>query len=182
MEHIYNLPGVIYQVMNTVKAGGNYIGMSPTDGWCGHGFCQISPDFVNKTCSRENGYDRLAVMTTCGIRKQWYSVADQDVWSHASIRFGRPTMLYWCARRIQDDQVPCSAPTQGYYDTSRPNGERMTVVSSERRALARSIYALCIGLLPSCLNERIDIRRAKLRRERGFGKPDLERRLAPSGR
>ena len=44
LEHVFNFPMAIENVMRMVKVGGDVLLISPANNYCGHGFYQISPE------------------------------------------------------------------------------------------------------------------------------------------
>lgn len=62
IEHVFNAPQAFLNVHNMLKPGGVFLGMSPGDGWFGHGFWQFSPEIVYSYFKRSLGYEVLSCL------------------------------------------------------------------------------------------------------------------------
>jgi hypothetical protein len=56
LEHVFNFPVAISNLMNSVKLGGSVFLFAPANNLCGHGFYQFSPDVFFRAFSLENGF------------------------------------------------------------------------------------------------------------------------------
>lgn len=56
LEHVFNYPAALRNVMEMVKPGGKLIIITPANNQCGHGLYQISPELMYRSLSAENGY------------------------------------------------------------------------------------------------------------------------------
>lgn len=61
MEHVFNYPQAIKNVMEMVEIGGHLILLTPGNGWCGHGFYQFSPCLFWDLLNEANGYKVLEI-------------------------------------------------------------------------------------------------------------------------
>jgi SAM-dependent methyltransferase len=55
LEHVFNFPIAIGNIIRMLRVGGRFVGLSPTNGWCGHGFYQFSPELFWRTFAPDNG-------------------------------------------------------------------------------------------------------------------------------
>ena len=44
LEHVFNFPQAIRNCMEMLSVGGHFIGITPANNFCGHGFYQFSPE------------------------------------------------------------------------------------------------------------------------------------------
>lgn len=56
LEHVFNLPQALLNAMSLVKTGGCFLGVSPADGWLGHGFHQLQPELFFRFFGESNGF------------------------------------------------------------------------------------------------------------------------------
>lgn len=61
MEHVFNYPQALSNAMNLVRPGGFLFIIAPTNGWCGHGFYQLSPCVFLDILTKENGFELKSV-------------------------------------------------------------------------------------------------------------------------
>lgn len=56
LEHIFNVPVAIKNLMDLVRVGGRLLLITPINNFCGHGFYQFSPEFFYRVFSERNGF------------------------------------------------------------------------------------------------------------------------------
>src|SRR5688572_3667541 len=56
LEHVFNFPVAVGNCMQMLRAGGHFLGISPTNNQMGHGFYQFSPELFFRVFSPENGF------------------------------------------------------------------------------------------------------------------------------
>jgi hypothetical protein len=56
LEHIFNIPVAMLNIMKITKCGGHVLICSPSNNLCGHGFYQFSPELMYRLFSKENGF------------------------------------------------------------------------------------------------------------------------------
>jgi SAM-dependent methyltransferase len=111
LEHVFNVPVAFGNVMRMLKVGGRFVSVTPTEGWCGHGFYQFSPELFWRTFTRTNGFSVVEMYATTG-RGDYYAVSEPAaVKARVELCAGIPVMLMVHARR--DVQVdPFTEPPQ----------------------------------------------------------------------
>jgi hypothetical protein len=64
LEHIFNIPVALSNVMRMTKVGGRVFLVNPANNLCGHGFFQFSPELMFRTFSSAHGFavERIALM------------------------------------------------------------------------------------------------------------------------
>src|SRR5262249_50656134 len=61
LEHVFNFPVAIANLMRLVKVGGIAYTNGPCNNLCGHGFYQFSPELMYRVFSASNGFEILFV-------------------------------------------------------------------------------------------------------------------------
>jgi hypothetical protein len=56
LEHIFNFPQAIVNCMRMIKVGGHFIGITPANNQCGHGFYQFSPELFFRIFDQPSGF------------------------------------------------------------------------------------------------------------------------------
>jgi SAM-dependent methyltransferase len=57
LEHIFNFPVAIKNLMQLLKIGGSLYLAAPANNLCGHGFYQFSPELMFRVFTKENGFE-----------------------------------------------------------------------------------------------------------------------------
>jgi hypothetical protein len=84
LEHVFNFPTAIGNLMRLVKVGGAVYTQSPCNSLAGHGFYQFSPELMYRVLSEANGFEisfvRIAIARNLSIEQtaghQVYEVVD----------------------------------------------------------------------------------------------------------
>ncbi|HMN19842.1 MAG TPA: class I SAM-dependent methyltransferase [Ottowia sp.] len=75
-EHVFDVRQALENVSRICRPGGAILHVVPTNGFCGHGFYQFSPELYFSLYSEDNGYKDteiyVASLTDC---KHWYRVS-----------------------------------------------------------------------------------------------------------
>lgn len=56
LEHVFNLPVALANVLSLCRDGGHILHVTPANNWCGHGFYQFSPEMFFSLYSAERGF------------------------------------------------------------------------------------------------------------------------------
>jgi hypothetical protein len=73
LEHVFNFPVAISNVIASCRAGGHLLHVLPANNWCGHGFYQFSPELFFSLYSRERGFrDTQVFMAELNRPSRWY--------------------------------------------------------------------------------------------------------------
>ncbi len=115
LEHIFDVRTALRNVMQALKAGGHFVGVSPLNSWCGHGFYQFSPELFWRTFSPDNGFSVVGLYAADG-RGACYAVADPAVVkSRVELCTASPVSLMVHARRDAVRDILLHAPQQSDY-------------------------------------------------------------------
>jgi len=131
LEHVFNFPVALQSCMQMVKVGGHFIGVTPANNNCGHGFYQFSPELFFRAFSRDNGFDvermiaiendvevaylfhRSYLMEIAG---PWFRVTDPAaIGDRVLLMNRRPVLLMIQARRVSEVPVFARYPQQSDY-------------------------------------------------------------------
>lgn len=159
LEHIFNFPIAIANLMNLVKIGGSLFLTTPANNLCGHGFYQFSPELMFRIFTEENGF-RLnrTVMFEAefpGIEltsnRTAYEVADPEkVRSRVGIMSKGAVTMMVEAKKISDATLFARTPLQSDYVAMWNQGE-----TQDQPAGAKKILKKIFEKLPFILRTRI---------------------------
>jgi SAM-dependent methyltransferase len=118
LEHIFNFPVAMRNCMEMLAPGGFYLGISPANNFCGHGFYQFSPDLFFRIFSQENGF-RIERVILCEVSEdaEWFEVLDPLKVSQFVETLGgvKPTYLLIHAKKLEDVPLFRRYPEQSVY-------------------------------------------------------------------
>jgi hypothetical protein len=116
LEHIFNFPVAVKNCMEMVHLGGYFIGASPANNWCGHGFYQFSPELYFRVLSEENGFRVERAVVYESAAEYWYEVEDPArVRQRVEILSALPVSLIVLAQRTAMAPVLRDTPQQSDY-------------------------------------------------------------------
>jgi SAM-dependent methyltransferase len=79
LEHVFNFPIAIKNVMEMVRVGGHLFIQTPANNNFGHGFYQFSPELFFRTLSPENGFSVERMLAYEAYRYgNWYEITDPN--------------------------------------------------------------------------------------------------------
>ncbi|MDD2921802.1 MAG: class I SAM-dependent methyltransferase [Anaerolineales bacterium] len=151
LEHIFNFPTAISNLMNMVKIGGSLFTSSPSNNLCGHGFFQFSPELMFRVFTKENGFELRRIVVTEGVfpsfemspHRAAYEVVDPAS-AHTRVELlthGPVTML---AEAVKIENVPLfrNFPLQSDYISLWEQGGGQAPSKSAARRILKSVYRL----------------------------------------
>ncbi len=114
LEHVFNFPQAIRNCMEMLEVGGHFLGITPANNFCGHGFYQFSPELYFRVFSAENGFAIRAVLTK--EKETWFRVMDpEEFGARVEIQNNRPTYLFVLAEKLAQREVFAQPPQQSDY-------------------------------------------------------------------
>lgn len=117
LEHVFNFPVAVRNCMELVCAGGFYLGITPTNGYSGHGFYQFSPELYFRVFSADNGFSMRKLLVYETDSPRWYEVVNPaEVGCRVKIPTRRPTLMVVCAQREAIVPIFAKTPQQSDYD------------------------------------------------------------------
>ncbi len=149
LEHVFDFPCAIRNLMRMVEIGGHLILVTPTNNEAGHGFYQFSPELLFRVLSSRFGFEveEMLIKELGRPRARWYRVSDPELLRcRAQFRSRNVTYLYVRARRVGAVTNFAPPPQQSDYaaawevshfpDTARP-ANRAPATSPARQILSR---------------------------------------------
>lgn len=120
LEHVFHLPQALSNAMSLVKPGGLFAGVSPCDGWLGHGFHQPQPELFFRLFTRERGFKLhgvwLGEFRPDAAKARFFRLHDPATTGMRNLVPGkRPLAILVCAQKIEDLPAPLSWPGQSNY-------------------------------------------------------------------
>jgi hypothetical protein len=118
LEHIFNIQIAFANVMQMIRPGGLFLGIPPTNNFCGHGFYQFSPEFYFRVFTSDNGFQIEHVFAFEDISgAPWFRVTDPiTINERVTLCNSMPTYLIVVARKLEaKDQYFAIAPQQSNY-------------------------------------------------------------------
>lgn len=164
LEHIFNFPIAIANVMQMTKVGGIMFVSTVSNNLCGHGFYQFSPELIFRVFSAENGFELGKVLALearyPGIElapiSNAFEVADPAmVGGRVGLMTKRPIMLFFTARKVAETTLFARPPMQSDYSVAwssninPPNGE-----ASKRLTNMRFYFSLRTWLKKTSIGRR----------------------------
>lgn len=103
LEHLFEFSEAIRSGMRMVKPGGFYVGCTPANGFCGHGFYQFSPELYFRLFEETNGFRiRLIGFGEARYGGGVFGIRDPlETGIRAGIFSSRATFLMCIAERIE---------------------------------------------------------------------------------
>lgn len=149
LEHIFNFPVAISNLMNMTAVGGRVFLFLPANNLCGHGFYQFSPELMFRIFSEQNGFDMERVvlweskypsveLTPGGAA---HEVEDPEkVNSRIGLVSSGPVIMIVQARKTRHAALFTSSPFQSDYSALWKNHASQGSESSGAKAFALRIW------------------------------------------
>lgn len=144
LEHVFNFPVAIENLMRLVVPGGRLILHLPINNWCGHGFYQFSPEIFYKVLCADNGFEvERMIAVEMFFDGRWYEVSDPSkLRSRVELMNGHRTHIFVQAKRLRESPIFETYPQQADYEVmwtaeDDKTAAAMYVPQSESRVLPR---------------------------------------------
>ena len=124
LEHVFNFPVAVANLMQMAKVGGRVFASSPANNLCGHGFYQFSPELMYRVFCSENGFEMQQILMfqaefpsveLTRVRKIFRVADPKAVGSRIMLTSGRPAMLLIDALKTSDLVPFAQSPQQSDY-------------------------------------------------------------------
>jgi hypothetical protein len=151
-EHIFNFPVAVKNCMQMLKIGGHFIGFTPANNLCGHGFYQFSPELFFRIFSLQNGFKvkLMAIHAGDGTKGSTnvYLVKDpDDVKTRIEFESNKELSLIVIAKKIKDTDLFSESPQQSdYVSVWSAKDNESTISSKNYISNLRSLYKKKIPL------------------------------------
>lgn len=132
LEHIFNFPIAISNLMRMTKVGGRVFMSTPANNFFGHGFYQFSPELMFRVFAPENGFEIRTVQVVearypspeLTRNRTAYEVADPaSVHCRVGLLTKRPVLMLVEARKIEQKALFARPPLQSDYVTTWSAGQ-----------------------------------------------------------
>ena len=126
LEHIFNFPIAISNLMNMVKTGGSLFISTPANNLCGHGFYQFSPELMFRVFTEENGFELKRIMLVeakfpsveLAAQPLAYDVVDPAVvFERVGLMSRHPVTMMIHAKKTRELSLFTNPPLQSDYVT-----------------------------------------------------------------
>jgi hypothetical protein len=117
LEHIFNTPIAVTNLMSMLKIGGTLMIATTANNYLGHGFYQFSPEWAFRTFSRRWGFEILSCyLVDCDRRYELVPAVDPEAAGKRVEMFMTPvpTYLMIAAKKIEEKPL-IGAPQQSDY-------------------------------------------------------------------
>jgi hypothetical protein len=118
LEHIFNIPVALANLMQMVKVGGRIISMNGANNWLGHGFYQFSPELPYRVFVPNNGFEITALYLIDPESPDILVPAQDSEAVGRRVEYGRTGPVFYlmfCARKIALRKPFEVAPQQSDY-------------------------------------------------------------------
>lgn len=142
LEHVFDFPRAIANLMGLVAPGGHLISVVPSNDQVGHGFYQFSPELFFRTLCPDNGFEvRVMLMHVGGVRSRWFRVQDPAaVGRRGELATAGAADLYVLARRVGEPSLEV-VPQQADYARVWSTGEGAWAAPERRPTIRERLYA-----------------------------------------
>ncbi len=187
LEHVFNFPVAIANLMNVTRPGGRVFLFLPANNLCGHGFYQFSPELMFRVFTAENGFatERVLVWEAgypgveATAARTAYEVADpQQVRSRVGLQTKGPVIMCVQARKLATVPLFAAPPLQSDYTALWEDTANAAAPSSspppQPPQPRPGVLTRCARALPLALKLRIKailLRRAFSLGNRAFYRP-----------
>jgi hypothetical protein len=147
LEHIFNIPIALHNLMAMLKVGGHIVSITPANNQCGHGFYQFSPELFFSAFSTANGFrvNSLFVAPDTNDEKDrsWYIVKNPaEAGGRVTLTNDRPTYIMLLAEKITPE-IPetITAFQSDYVQAWSANTKRQSQRNSSLKNFYRSFFS-----------------------------------------
>jgi hypothetical protein len=94
LEHVFNYPAAVANLMRLVKVGGAVYTQNPCNSLAGHGFYQFSPELMYRVFSKQNGFVISFVRVAIALGQQVEQTTGQPVYEVTDpVKYGGRVLL-----------------------------------------------------------------------------------------
>lgn len=165
LEHIFNFPVAIKNLMQLLKIGGSLYIATPANNLCGHGFYQFSPELMFRIFTEENGFELQRIVLfeadfpsiELTPHRKAYEVTDpEQVGNRVGIISKNTVTMIVEAKKTSDVPLFANVPLQSDYVTVWNRVE-----AQPQRSNAKKVLKSVFESLPPFLRTRINGYRQK---------------------
>jgi len=151
LEHVFNFPVAISNVMKLVRPGGRVLICNPANNLCGHGFYQFSPELMFRVLSEENGFKieellfsehRFGSVEAAPPRRVVRVRDPKEAGGRALITSGKPLMQRVLAVKLSERNGIAARPQQSDYSVMWGQEKSELPVTSSLKGFLRRVLPL----------------------------------------
>jgi hypothetical protein len=120
LEHVFNFPIAIKNCMELIKLHGHFIGITPTNNFCGHGFYQFSPELYYRVFNASNGFKLVKMYFYVDDRTGkaiFYEVMDPlQLKERVTLVNAKRSYLFVIAQKLEEKELFKIIPQQSDYE------------------------------------------------------------------
>ena len=159
LEHVFNFPVAVANLMFLVRKGGHVLSANPANNLCGHGFYQFTPELMYRIYSGANGFSVDHVILTqsrhmsveMDPRPKSFRVVDPASLGHRTLVRNRwPVTIRTLAERVGDQPSSGLNVQQSDYVTAWNSSPKAKPQGGPKAALRKIFHQL-----PRTLQSRI---------------------------
>jgi hypothetical protein len=159
LEHVFNFPVAVANLMFLVRKGGHVLSANPANNLCGHGFYQFTPELMYRIYSGVNGFSVDHVILTqsrhmsveMDPRPKSFRVVDPASLGHRTLVRNRwPVTIRTLAERVGDQPSSGLNVQQSDYVTAWNSSPKAKPQGGPKAALRKIFHQL-----PRTLQSRI---------------------------
>ena len=149
LEHVFNFPTAIGNLMSMVKVGGSLFISTPANNLCGHGFFQFSPELMFRVFTEENGFELQRVLLTEALfpsvemsaHRDAFEVVDPEmVKSRVGLISSGPVTMLVEAKKVAAKEIFSKYPLQSDYVTLWKADENRKPETSVRKKILQRVF------------------------------------------
>jgi hypothetical protein len=142
LEHIFNFPVAITNVIASCREGGHLLHVLPANNWCGHGFYQFSPELFFSLYSKARGFrDTQVFMAELNRPSKWYRIrSPMESGKRVNVINQEKTYLLVLTTKSAQARSPMDdAPQQSDYVQQWQEGSKPSAADSGASALRAQV-------------------------------------------
>ncbi len=121
LEHIFNVPTALANMMNMLRVGGHILHIVPANDWFGHGFYQFGPELFFRVYQPGSGFELKSIsLSNVGRAEPMLVFSDRGAQGARNEieRTGGPAELLVVAQKKEDVRPFAKWPQQGDYQSA----------------------------------------------------------------
>ena len=146
LEHVFNFPVAIKNLMEMVSVGGTVISSVPVNNQSGHGFYQISPELFFRVFCEENGFEIIDMLDYKAKKDhtEIYSIKDpKELGKRVSIGGLGPINICVLAKKVEKKSIFDNWPLQSDYQVEwGKTGKQSPEILHKDTTISQKIWRL----------------------------------------
>jgi hypothetical protein len=174
LEHVFNLPVAIGNLMRLIRIGGAVYTQNPCNNLAGHGFYQFSPELMYRVFSRQNGFEisfvRIAIAHSLSVEQTTdqpvYDVVDPAKYGGRVMLASNNPVVMMCLAVKQTDVEPFVQPVMQSDYVNKWSNAAPAPLNWKGRLVER--VGKVLAFVPRLIARHEDRRNASVRNARAY--------------